>query len=83
MRTWFQIVYSFVSKYAAHHFKEHNYDVYDINRNTKPLIEGVTLMKETGMNWGKSSKIFILMLYLILPLMMLMVLSIYTKHGGI
>ena len=83
MRTWFQIIYSFVSKYATHYFKEHNYDVYDINRNTKPLIEGVTLMKETGMNWGKSSKIFILMLYLILPLMMLMVLSIYTKHGGI
>lgn len=36
---------TFVSKYAAHYFKEHNYDVYVLNRNTKPQVEGVTLIE--------------------------------------
>ena len=31
---------TFVSKYAALYFKEHNYDVYVLNRNTKPQVEG-------------------------------------------
>ena len=36
---------TFVSKYAAKYFKEHNYDVYVLNRNTKPQVEGVTLIE--------------------------------------
>ena len=35
----------FVSKYAAQYFSEHNYEVYVLNRNTKPQIQGVTLIE--------------------------------------
>ncbi len=36
---------TFVSKYAALYFSENKYDVYVLNRNTKPQIEGVTLIE--------------------------------------
>lgn len=36
---------TFVSKYAAQYFSEHNYEVYVLNRNTKPQIQGVTLIE--------------------------------------
>lgn len=36
---------TFVSKYAAQYFSEHNYEVYVLNRNTKPQIPGVTLIE--------------------------------------
>lgn len=36
---------TFVSKYAAHYFSEHEYEVYVLNRNTKPQIQGVTLIE--------------------------------------
>ena len=83
MRTCFQIIYSFVSKYAANHFKEHNYDVYDINRNTKPLIEGVTLIEGNRHELGKKLKDIHFDVVSDITAMMLMVLSIYTKHWGI
>lgn len=35
----------FVSKYVATYFKEHGYDVYVLNRNTKPQVEGVKLIE--------------------------------------
>ena len=36
---------TFVSKYVATYFKEQGYDVYVLNRNTKPQVEGVTLIE--------------------------------------
>lgn len=36
---------TFVSKYVAAYFKEQGYEVYVLNRNTKPQIEGVTLIQ--------------------------------------
>lgn len=36
---------TFVSKYAAQFFSAHNYEVYVLNRNTKPQIPGVTLIE--------------------------------------
>lgn len=36
---------TFVSKNAAQYFSEHNYEVYVLNRNTKPQIQGVTLIE--------------------------------------
>ena len=36
---------TFVSKYAAQYFSEHKYEVYVLNRNTKPQIPGVTLIE--------------------------------------
>lgn len=35
---------TFVSKYAAQYFAGHGYDVYVLNRNSKPQVEGVTLI---------------------------------------
>ena len=35
----------FVSKYAAQYFSEQHYEVYVLNRNTKPQIQGVTLIE--------------------------------------
>lgn len=35
----------FVSKYAAKYFMEHEYEVFVLNRNSKPQIEGVNLIK--------------------------------------
>lgn len=36
---------TFVSKYAAEYFAEYGYDVYVLNRNTKPQVKGVTLIE--------------------------------------
>lgn len=36
---------TFVSRYAAQYFSEHNYEVYVLNRNTKSQIQGVTLIE--------------------------------------
>ena len=47
---------TFVSKYAALYFKEHNYDVYVLNRNTKPQVEGVTLIEGNRHELGKKLK---------------------------
>ena len=47
---------TFVSKYAAQYFKEHNYDVYVLNRNTKPQVEGVTLIEGNRHELGKKLK---------------------------
>lgn len=35
---------TFVSKYVAQYFQEHRYEVYVLNRNTKPQVQGVTLI---------------------------------------
>lgn len=47
---------TFVSKYAAKYFKEHNYDVYVLNRNTKPQVEGVTLIEGNRHELGEKLK---------------------------
>lgn len=47
---------TFVSKYATHYFKEHNYDVYVLNRNTKPQVEGVTLIEGNRHELGEKLK---------------------------
>ena len=40
---------TFVSKYAAEYFLKTGYDVYVLNRNSKPQVEGVNLIEgETG-----------------------------------
>ena len=40
---------TFVSKYAAEYFLKAGYDVYVLNRNSKPQVEGVNLIEgETG-----------------------------------
>lgn len=36
---------TFVSKYAARYFVEQGSDVYVLNRNSKPQVEGVTLIE--------------------------------------
>jgi len=36
---------AFVSKFTAQYFTELGYDVYALNRNTKPQVEGVTLIE--------------------------------------
>ncbi len=36
---------TFVSKFTAKYFSEHGFDVYVLNRGTKPQVEGVTLIK--------------------------------------
>lgn len=36
---------TFVSKYVAEYFVEHAYEVYVLNRNTKPQVEGVSLIE--------------------------------------
>ncbi|MGM9602485.1 MAG: NAD-dependent epimerase/dehydratase family protein [Faecousia sp.] len=35
---------TFVSKYVADYFVKHNYEVYVLNRNTKPQVQGVKLI---------------------------------------
>lgn len=47
---------TFVSKYAAQYFKAHNYDVYVLNRNTKPQVEGVTLIEGNRHEFGEKLK---------------------------
>lgn len=47
---------TFVSKYAAQYFKEHNYDVYVLNRNTKPQVEEVTLIEGNRHEMGEKLK---------------------------
>lgn len=47
---------TFVSKYAAKYFREHNYDVYVLNRNTKPQVEGVTLIEGNRHELGEKLK---------------------------
>ena len=47
---------TFVSKYAAQFFKAHNYDVYVLNRNTKPQVEGVTLIEGNRHELGEKLK---------------------------
>lgn len=36
---------TFVSRYAAQYFLEHEYEVYVLNRNTKPQVQGVILIE--------------------------------------
>ena len=36
---------TFVSKYAAEYFVKAGYDVYVLNRNSKPQVEGVNLIE--------------------------------------
>lgn len=36
---------TFVSKYAAEYFAVHGYEVYVLNRNSKPQVDGVTLIE--------------------------------------
>lgn len=36
---------TFVSKYAAEYFVAHGYEVYVLNRNSKPQVDGVTLIE--------------------------------------
>ena len=42
----------FVSKYTAKYFSEKGYEVYVLNRNTKPQVEGVTLIEGDRANLG-------------------------------
>ena len=35
---------TFVSKYVAYYFVNHGYEVYVLNRNSKPQVKGVTLI---------------------------------------
>lgn len=47
---------TFVSKYAAKYFSEQGYEVYVLNRNTKPQVEGVTLIEGDRHNLGNKLK---------------------------
>ena len=47
---------AFVSKYAAKYFVEHGYDVYVVNRNSKPQVKGVTLIESDRHNLGDKLK---------------------------
>lgn len=47
---------TFVSKYAAKYFVEHGYDVYVVNRNSKPQVKGVTLIESDRHNLGDKLK---------------------------
>ena len=39
---------TFVSKYVAEYFVNAGYEVYVLNRNSKPQVRGVKLIKEIG-----------------------------------
>ncbi len=43
----------FVSKYTAKYFSERGYEVYVLNRNTKPQVKGVTLIEGDRANLGE------------------------------
>ncbi len=47
---------TFVSKYAAKYFVVHGYDVYVVNRNSKPQVKGVTLVESDRHNLGDKLK---------------------------
>ena len=47
---------TFVSKYVAGYFVEHGYQVYVLNRNSKPQIKGVKLIEGDRHNLGKRLK---------------------------
>ncbi len=47
---------TFVSRYAAQYFSEHAYDVYVLNRNTKPQVKGVTLLEGDRHDLGDKLK---------------------------
>ena len=49
---------TFVSKFVARYFVEKGNEVYVLNRNTKPQVEGVKIIKEDRHNLG--NKIWIL-----------------------
>ena len=47
---------TFVSKYVAQYFLNSNYEVYVLNRNSKPQVEGVNLIKGDRHNLGSLLK---------------------------
>lgn len=47
---------TFVSKYASKYFVEHEYEVYVLNRNTKPQVEGVILIEGDRHHLGDKLK---------------------------
>lgn len=47
---------TFVSKYVAGYFVEHGYQVYVLNRNSKPQIKGVSLIEGDRHNLGNRLK---------------------------
>ncbi|CDF47038.1 putative dTDP-glucose 4 6-dehydratase [Roseburia sp. CAG:100] len=47
---------TFVSKYAAEYFVKAGYDVYVLNRNSKPQVEGVNLIEGDRHNLGSVLK---------------------------
>lgn len=47
---------AFVSKYAAEYFVKHGYEVYVLNRNTKPQIKGVHLIERDRHRLGNRLK---------------------------
>ncbi len=47
---------TFVSKYAAGYFIKCGYDVYVLNRNTKPQVKGVKLIESDRHNLGNKLK---------------------------
>ncbi|MDE6319394.1 MAG: NAD-dependent epimerase/dehydratase family protein [Lachnospiraceae bacterium] len=49
---------TFVSKYAAAYFAERDYEVYVLNRNTKPQVKGVRLLEGDRHSLGDTLKKF-------------------------
>lgn len=47
---------TFVSKYVAKYFLEHGYEVYVLNRNTKPQIKGIKLIEADRHDIGNELK---------------------------
>mgnify|MGYP004664107619 FL=1 len=48
---------TFVSKYAAEYFVKAGYDVYVLNRNSKPQVEGVNLIEGDRHKLGSVLKV--------------------------
>lgn len=47
---------TFVSKYAAQYFLDSDYEVYVLNRNTKPQVDGVKLIEGDRHRLGNKIK---------------------------
>ena len=43
---------TFVSKYVAEYFVNAGYEVFVLNRNSTPQVQGVKLIQGDGDNWG-------------------------------
>ena len=57
---------TFVSKYAAKYFVEHGYDVYVVNRNSKPQVKGVTLIESDRHFFGFSLHFLFFVVYVVI-----------------